>query len=233
MKGYLIRLFENNSKNIDLSGYTGTLTFGGGLTLSGAVSLSGSLALGSSGSPISLAAGAPKQTLYATSSSTNGSSSVESFLVYTTMTGAGGVGGRARFYMTANVALGGWSNALKAEVVYGASGRTTGLGSAFCAEMTLSAGTSSGTYAPLEIELNLGSGALTGTATAFMYLSAQGADVGTFDDNGFLFILAGVSSGSAHLWYDHQGTAPANVEEWLRVKTPAGTRYLPLYNAVV
>ena len=79
------------------------------------------------------------------------------------MSGAGADGGRAKFDMSTNVALGSFSNALKAEVTYGASGRTTGLGSAFVAEMTLSAGTSSGTYAPIEIELNMGTSGSTGT----------------------------------------------------------------------
>jgi hypothetical protein len=49
--------------------------------------------------------------------------------------------------MTTNVALGSWSNALKGEVTYGASGSTTGLGSSILAEMTLAAGTTTGTYA--------------------------------------------------------------------------------------
>jgi hypothetical protein len=81
------------------------------------------------------------------------------------MTGAGGVGGRTLFQLNANAALGSFTNALKANVVYGATGSTSGLGSAFVAEMTLSAGTSSGTYAPVEIELNLGTSASTGTIT--------------------------------------------------------------------
>ena len=149
------------------------------------------------------------------------------------MTGAGGVGGRAKFYMTTNVALGGWSNALKSHAVYGANGSTTGLGSSFCAEMDLSAGTSSGTYAPLEIELNLGKGASTGTATSFIHCSTQGDGVAAMDGAGFFFTISGVSSGATNLWYDHQGSAPAHVEEWLRVKTPGGTRYLALYDAVV
>jgi hypothetical protein len=112
-------------------------------------------------------------TITVSSASTSGSVSVEPLLMTTTMTGAGGVGGRAKFAMTTNVALGGWSNALKADVTYGASGRTTGLGSAFVAELTLSAGTSSGTYAPLEVELNLPASASTGTATSFVHLSTQ------------------------------------------------------------
>lgn len=131
-----------------------------------------------------------------TSASTAGGTSVEPFNLDTTLTGAGGVGGRAKFTLTTNVALGGWSNALKAETTYGASGSTSGLGSALVAEMTLSAGTSSGTYAPLEIELNLGSGALTGTATSLIYASVNGADKATFDTNGYILDIAGVTAGA-------------------------------------
>jgi hypothetical protein len=112
------------------------------------------------------------------------------------MTGAGGVGGRAKFLTTINSALGSFSNALKGEVTYGASGRTTGLGSAIVAEMSLSAGTSAGTYAPVEIELNLPANAVTGTATSLIYASVNGADKTTFDDNGSVMNLAGVTAGA-------------------------------------
>ena len=63
-----------------------------------------------------------------TSDSTDGSTSVEPVSVSTTMTGAGGVGGRAKFLPTINAALGSWSNALKGGVVYGSAGRRTGPG---------------------------------------------------------------------------------------------------------
>ena len=92
-----------------------------------------------------------------------GSSTFNASTTTVTMTGAGGVGGRTLFQLNADAALGSFTNALKAITVYGASGSTSGLGSAFVAEMTLSAGTSSGTYAPLEIELNAPTGASTGT----------------------------------------------------------------------
>jgi len=131
------------------------------------------------------------------SASTDGGTSVEPLNFDTTMTGIGGVGGRAKFTLTTNVALGAWSNALKAEMTYGAAGKTTGLGSAFVAEMTLSAGTVDGTYAPVEIELNLGSGASTGTKTSLIYASVNGADASTFDTNGALFNIAGVTAGDA------------------------------------
>jgi hypothetical protein len=127
-----------------------------------------------------------------------GSSAFNANTTSVTMTGVGGTGGRTLFEMDTNVALGGFSNALKAEVTYGASGRTTGLGSAFVAEMTLSAGTSAGTYAPVEIELNMGASASTGTASSLLFASVNGesADKATFDTNGYLLNLAGVTAGT-------------------------------------
>lgn len=165
------------------------------------------------------------------SSSTDGGTSVEPFNFDVTMTGAGGVGGRAKFTLTTNVALGGWSNALKAEVTYGASGSTTGLGSAFVAEMTLSAGTSAGTYAPIEIELNLGSGALTGTASSLIYASVNGADAATFDTSGYLFNIAGVTAGTSKV-FANNGTIDANeLTLGLRCRIAGADYYIPLATA--
>jgi len=164
------------------------------------------------------------------SASTNGSTSVEPIVMNSTMTGAGGVGGRAKFKLETNVALGGWSNALKGEVVYGASGSTTGLGSAFVAEMTLSAGTSAGTYAPLEIELNAPTGASTGTLTSFIHISTQGAGVAAVDDNARLFNLAGVTASTGHL-FQTGNTAPATVGGTLKCRVAGTDYYLILYTS--
>jgi hypothetical protein len=131
-----------------------------------------------------------------TTTNTATSGTYQPLVVDTTMSGAGADGGRSKFSMSTNVALGSFSNALKAEVTYGASGRTTGLGSAFVAEMTLSAGTSSGTYAPIEIELNMGGSGSTGTSTSLIYASVNGAAATTFDDNGFIMTLAGLTAGA-------------------------------------
>jgi len=169
-------------------------------------------------------------TITATSASTNGSTSVEPMVFSSTMTGAGGVGGRARFQLDTNVALGGWSNALKAITVYGASGRTTGLGSAACAEMTLSAGTTAGTYAPLEIELNLEAGAKTGTQTALIYASVNGADKGTFDDFGYIFSLNGLTANAGHVF---QAAAVADIDSThaLRINIGGTDYFIPLHTS--
>ena len=169
----------------------------------------------------------PVQTIFncqASNASTSGSTSVEPIYVKSTMTGAGGVGGRARFHLYTNVTLGGWSNALKAYAEYGTRGSTTGLGSAFCAEIALSEGTTTGTYAPLESELVLASGAKTGTATSFLYMAASGDDVATMDDNGFLFELSGVTAGSGDLYDTSASTATGDAT--LKIRINGTTKYL-------
>ena len=145
------------------------------------------------------------------SNSSTGSSAFNASTTSVTMTGVGGTGGRTLFQMETNVALGSFSNALKAEVVYGASGRTTGLGSAFVAEMTLSAGTSAGTYAPVEIELNLGTSASTGTASSLVFASVNGDGKAAMDDNGYVLNLAGVTAGASKLFANNGSIG--NVDE--------------------
>ena len=164
-----------------------------------------------------------------TTTNTATSGTYQPLVVSTTMSGAGADGGRAKFDMTTNVALGSFSNALKADVTYGATGRTTGLGSAFVAEMTLSAGTSSGTYAPLELELNMPTGASTGTLTSFIHASMQGAAVATMDTNGRFINLVGVTAGAGKMW--KTGTTLGTAAGALRCRI-AGTDYwLPFYAA--
>ena len=134
------------------------------------------------------------------------------------MTGAAGVGGRARFHLTTNVALGGWSNALKAHVEYGATGKTAGMGSALLAELALSAGTVDGTYAPLESELVAGSGASTGTSTSFLYCNIGGADAATVNTNGYLLELGAGVVDTADGLFDTIDADDADFNACLKIK---------------
>ena len=146
-----------------------------------------------------------------------------------TMTGAGGVGGRTLFQLNADAALGSFTNALKANVVYGATGSTSGLGSAFVAELTLSAGTTTGTYAPLELELNAPTSASTGTRTSFIYASAQGANVAAVDTNGVFFNLQGLTAGAGKMLV--AGTTLGTAYGGLRVRVGSANYWIPLYAA--
>lgn len=167
------------------------------------------------------------------SASTDGGTSVEPVHLATTMTGAGGVGGRAKFGLTVNAALGSWSNALKAEVTYGASGKTTGLGSALIAEMTLSAGTVAGNYAPLELELNVPASASLGTLTQFAYMSAQGTDIATFDSGGYILNVQGLSAGASNAFRTGLTAATINAATTaaLRIRVGGTDYFIPLATA--
>lgn len=123
-----------------------------------------------------------------------------------TLTGVGATGGRAKFTLTTAAALGGWANALKAQTTFSAGGSVSGLGSAFVAEMVAGSGMSAGSYAPLEVELGMPSGALTGTRMSFISLNLYGDDAGTMDDNGYLFDLNGVTAGAGDLFASNAKT---------------------------
>ena len=149
-----------------------------------------------------------------------------------TRTGAGAVGWAAKFDLEANVALGSYANACYGYLALGASGKVTGLGAGVCSETVLSAGCVDGTYAGLEIELGMPSGAKTGTLTSLIHLSVYGADASTFDTDGYLFNLVGVTKNTGKVLADVTTGATIRPVQVLRVHTPDGIRYLPLYSTV-
>ena len=147
-----------------------------------------------------------------------------------TLTGAGGVGYATKSDLEANVALGAYANGLYGYLAFGASGRVTGLASGTVGEIVLSAGCTQGTYAAFEAEIGMPSGAVTGTNTSFFYLTTYGADKATFDTSGTLFNLAGVTKGSTKFLQDTTTGSTVRPVQVIKVITPDGTRYLPLYS---
>lgn len=147
-----------------------------------------------------------------------------------TRTGAGATGWAAKFDLETNVALGSYANGVYGYLGIGASGKVTGLGAGVCGEIVLSAGCADGTYACIEAEMGMPAGAVTGTASSFLYLSLYGAAAGTFDTSGYLFHLAGVTKASGKLLQDTTTGATARPVQVLKVKTPDGDRFLPLYD---
>jgi len=164
------------------------------------------------------------------SDSSTGGSDAAAMSTTLTMTGAGGVGWATKSTLTANVALGAYANGLYGYLSFGASGRVTGLASGTLGEIVLSAGCTQGTYAAFEAEIGLPSGAKTGTNTSFFYLSSYGADAAEFDTNGTLFNLAGVTKGAGKFLQDTTTGSAARPTSVIKVITPDGTRFLPLYS---
>jgi hypothetical protein len=96
-------------------------------------------------------------------------------------------------------------------------------------EIVLGAGCVDGTYAGLEVEVGMPTGAVTGTATSFMYLSLYGADASAFDTSGYFFQLAGVTKAGGKVLQDVSAGATIRPVQVLKCLTPDGIRYLPLY----
>jgi len=168
----------------------------------------------------------------AVTNATTGSSDAAASTTTLTLTGVGGVGWASKSALAANVALGAYANGLYGYLAFGASGRVTGLASGTVGEVVLSAGCTQGTYAAFEAEIGMPSGAVTGTNTSFFYLSTYGADKATFDTSGTLFNLAGVTKGTGKFLQDTTTGSTARPVQALKVVTPDGIRYLPLYSTV-
>ena len=168
----------------------------------------------------------------AVTNATTGSSNAAASTTTLTLTGVGGVGWASKSDLEANVALGAYANGLYGYLEFGASGRVTGLASGTVGEVVLSAGCTQGTYAAFEAEIGMPSGAVTGTNTSFFYLSTYGADKATFDTSGTLFNLAGVAKGAGKFLQDTTTGSAARPVQAIKVVTPDGIRYLPLYSTV-
>jgi|TARA_R110000822_G_C15183426_1_gene480611 hypothetical protein len=171
-------------------------------------------------------------TITSTSTDTTGNVDASAFVATETIAGAGGVGFSIKAVQNCNVAAGAYLTANYGYLAFGASGRVTGLAAGVTAEIVMSAATTQGTYAALDIEIGMPSGAKTAAATSFMYLSSYGADKATFDTDGNLFTLAGVAKGTGKLLADTTTGSTARPVQVLRVRTPDGIRYIPLYSTV-
>ena len=190
---------------------------------------------GTSGTPlIRTFDGAKALQIYTTCASTDTGTSYEPQLINNILTGAGQVGGRFRVNMETNVALGGWANAFKASVDCKTNGRATGLLSVVCAEMVFPASTiGAGTTAIYEAEIVMPANFVgSGQPISVFYIATSGSKKTEFDDNGLLFDISGVASGSSSFWYDKGSGLTGTMGEYLKIKTPGGTRYLGVWDTL-
>ena len=119
-----------------------------------------------------------------------GTGTVRPMYIYTDMTGAGGLGGRSEFHTYSNVASGAWINSSKGYMEFGASGSTSGLASAFCAEIKLPASaTTSGWYCANEIEMVCPTSWSSTAPTGMIYANTSGATKAAYDTNGYFLLI--------------------------------------------
>jgi len=115
-----------------------------------------------------------------------------------TGTGAGFTGRSIYSELNINVAGGGYFNAIKANMLFGASGSTSGLASAINAEIQFPAsGTTSGWYTALELEIVCLTSWTSTAPSTMIFGNTSGATKAAFDTNGyFLLIGAGPTAGA-------------------------------------
>ncbi|MBU4162362.1 hypothetical protein KJ859_02145, partial [Patescibacteria group bacterium] len=218
-----------------ISTLTGALTANGGVTIGTAATgltftggyTTTAIQLGTSASNMTLAVYDDHVIdINVTSGSTDGSNSVRPIHMISTMTGVGGVGGRAEFVMATEVVLGGWANALKGYTDFGTAGSVTGLGSAIVAEMRMPAkALAGGNYAPLELELVLQEASRTsGTPVSFMHAQASQASgtsgLGDFNDTGYFMSVQGLTGAANDLL--------SLTSQTLKTRIGTATRYMVL-----
>lgn len=135
---------------------------------------------------------------------------VEAFTMEMVMSGIGATGGRAKFQMSTEVALGGWANALKAVIDFGAAGSVTGLGSAFCAELVAAvAPFPAGYYSALEAEIVMPTGAVSssGAPLSYLFCGLNGTDKQAFLDGGYFLTMTNMGVASGDIFYVNTTTA--------------------------
>ncbi len=200
--------------------------------------------IGTTGKPITSAkADANFMGFYIKNTNATAGSTTRGIYMRLYLAGAGAGGESARFYtdiqgVACDTAHGAHISLGTGESTTG--GSITGLGVAVRGTLGLYSGAlaASGTYAAIQPEIySFGSGSDPSAVTELSFIRAvnggNATGMGKVDDKAYLFVLSGFTSGAAKVWYDHQGTAPGSIEEWVKVKTPGGDRWLPLYNAVV
>jgi hypothetical protein len=188
-------------------------------------SVSNGVMLGTTSVPVTLAATTNYAMSIATTASFATASEYDAVKINAVHTGAGAIPVALRVNLESNVKLGTWANAAYVSLDLKTAGGTSGLATALCSELTMGAGATEGTFGVYEAEINCPS-SWTGTGpVSFLYFNIYGNTAANFDHYGYFFTLTGVSSGSDHMWYDTSSNA---ADEFLRVKTPSGDRYLIL-----
>ena len=224
-----------------ISTLTGALTANGGVTIGTAATgltftggyTTTAIQLGTSASNMTLAVYDDHVIdINVTSGSTDGSNSVRPIHMISTMTGVGGVGGRAEFVMATEVVLGGWANALKGYTDFGTAGSVTGLGSAIVAEIRMPAkALAGGNYAPFEAELVFQSGGTTGgTPVSFMHAQASGdsTSLADFNGTGYVMSIQGLTAGEGDIFEATVNTDSLSMTHTLRILIGGTAYYIPL-----
>jgi hypothetical protein len=132
--------------------------------------------------------------------------------------------------MTSNVKTPGSFNGLKGIIDYSTNGYPWDDCAPVASELIPpNSSAPRGTFAALEAQIVPGSSSVWNSAGPCSFLRCILSGTAThFDDYGYLFTIEGCNSGVGHFWYD---ATNGTTDEWIKVKTPSGDRYLMLSDA--
>ena len=190
--------------------------------------------IGSTTAPITTdIASAKFMGFYVSNSATSGTSVGHYMRLYVTGTAGSGVAGR--FYVDLTGVAGATAHGIQATCGTGESttaGSCSGLGTGVYANIYVANATlARGTYAAVNAEIYTAgsSSSLATTTTSLVRLVNNGAGAADVDTYANIFEVVGFTSGAGAAYYDKGSAATGTLQGSLKVKTPAGIRYIPLY----
>lgn len=185
------------------------------------------LSIGLTGAKKTLVTGVPEIAIWSTSSLTSGTQDVMKIDFTQAAAQQSGYIKGLRCTMTSNVKTPGSFNALKGIIDYSTNGYPWGDCAPVASELVPpNSSAPRGTFSCFEAQVVPGASSAWNSAGPLSFFRCiVSGTAGHFDDYGYLFTIEGVNSGSTHFWYDHTDGA---YDEWIKVKTPSGDRYIPL-----
>ena len=190
--------------------------------------------VGSATTPIAISIASNKfMGFYISDSATSGTAVGHYMRLYVKGTGGGGCAGR--FYCDLAGVAGNGGSGIQATCGLGEStsaGSVSGLGTGVYANVYFpNATVSGGTYAAVNAELYSGGGStvITATRSSYIRFSNAGGATTAIDTTSYLFDLVGFTSGASSIYYEKGSAATGTLQGALKVGTPAGDRFIPLY----
>ena len=234
-----IRITGTPSYGINMAAATTAISISG--TTTTAISITGAtttgISVGTSGSKLSIATNTARLiSSYSTSALTTGA--INTLTISQTMTALSTSNQIevAQFILTSNVKTGTWANAILGKIDYSADGLAHGIAGVICSELDLPSTTAvvRGTYCAWETEINCPTGCNMGGNPIYVNrIAVWGGAETQFDAVGYMWEITGVTSGATSFWYKPGSPIAAKaIDEFIRVKTPNGVRYLALYDDV-
>jgi hypothetical protein len=185
------------------------------------------LSIGLTGAKKTLVTGVPEIAIWSTSALTSGTQDVMKIDYTHTAAATSGYVKGLRCTMSSNVCTPGSFNALKGIIDYKTNGYAHGDAGCVAAELIPpNSSATRGTFSCFEAQVVPGASSVWNSAGPLSFLRCIVSGTAThFDDYGYLFSIEGCNSGAGHFWYD---ATNGTTDEWIKVKTPSGDRYLML-----